>query len=260
MNLRVIKCPNCNANISLEESAQTCQCEYCGSRFVVEDGVIRVNIKNQYVDEARVREVELQQKQLDARLALLRQEREAYEIRRKNWTKWLIAILVIVALSFIGTGVADPQSKISDVMAGTFVVASIVGGIALVIMRPKAPEDAQKLISGSGSGTGSEHSQFSAGSANIQTGKMEYGDRSDENMYQSVYSEYKAPVSRRNRKVALFLCICFGFLGAHHFYCGRYGKGILYLLTLGLCYIGWIYDIIMIASGKYRDGDGLYVR
>lgn len=45
---------------------------------------------------------------------------------------------------------------------------------------------------------------------------------------------------------AFFLCLFLGFLGAHKFYEGKTGMGILYLLTLGLCCIGWIIDIIVI--------------
>ncbi len=50
----------------------------------------------------------------------------------------------------------------------------------------------------------------------------------------------------RNKWVALILCIFLGFVGAHKFYEGRIGAGILYLLTLGLFGIGWIIDIIVL--------------
>lgn len=38
------------------------------------------------------------------------------------------------------------------------------------------------------------------------------------------------------------LCVGLGFLGAHHFYLGHHGFGILYLLTFGLCGLGWVAD------------------
>lgn len=51
----------------------------------------------------------------------------------------------------------------------------------------------------------------------------------------------------RNKWVALALCILLGFFGAHKFYEGRIGMGILYLFTFGLFGIGWIVDIISLA-------------
>ena len=50
----------------------------------------------------------------------------------------------------------------------------------------------------------------------------------------------------RNKWVSLCLCIFLGWLGAHKFYEGKIGMGILYLLTCGLFGIGSIVDIIAI--------------
>ena len=49
-----------------------------------------------------------------------------------------------------------------------------------------------------------------------------------------------------NKWVALLLCICLGYFGAHKFYEGKIGQGILYLFTGGLCGIGVIIDFISI--------------
>lgn len=45
---------------------------------------------------------------------------------------------------------------------------------------------------------------------------------------------------------AFFLCLFLGFFGAHKFYEGKKGMGILYILTFGLFGIGWIIDLIAI--------------
>ncbi len=67
-------------------------------------------------------------------------------------------------------------------------------------------------------------------------------------------------VSRKNKIVALLLCIFFGVLGFHRFYVGKIGTGILYLFTFGLFGIGWLIDIILIAVGAFKDQFDLPLR
>lgn len=64
-------------------------------------------------------------------------------------------------------------------------------------------------------------------------------------------------VSGKNRIAAFIICFLFGYFGAHYFYVGRKGAGILYLLTVGIFGIGWIVDLVLIALGKFKDKDGL---
>ena len=50
----------------------------------------------------------------------------------------------------------------------------------------------------------------------------------------------------KNKWVAFFLCLFLGFFGAHKFYEGKVGMGILYIFTGGLFCIGWIIDTIVL--------------
>lgn len=52
------------------------------------------------------------------------------------------------------------------------------------------------------------------------------------------------PVKPRNKWVALVLCLFLGFFGAHKFYEGKIGMGVLYIFTGGLFGIGIIVDFI----------------
>ena len=58
---------------------------------------------------------------------------------------------------------------------------------------------------------------------------------------------------RKNKWVAFLLCLFLGYLGIHRFYVGKIGTGILWLLTGGLCGVGWIIDCIVIVCGGFRD-------
>jgi len=59
---------------------------------------------------------------------------------------------------------------------------------------------------------------------------------------------------------ALLLAIFAGFFGAHRFYVGKAGTGILYLLTFGFFGVGWILDILMVAVGSFTDKAGRFIK
>lgn len=72
-----------------------------------------------------------------------------------------------------------------------------------------------------------------------------------------------APVttdSPRSRGVALALAVPLGWCGAHRFYAGKVGTGLLMLCTGGGLGLWWLYDMILVASGEFRDSDGLHLR
>ena len=73
-------------------------------------------------------------------------------------------------------------------------------------------------------------------------------------------SSYVTNTSDKKKSTALILCICLGWFGAHYFYVGRWGRGFLYMFTVGLFMIGWIADIIKICLGSFTDNVGAPLR
>lgn len=68
-----------------------------------------------------------------------------------------------------------------------------------------------------------------------------------------------ANVSSKSRLIDLLLCIFLGAIGAHSFYEGKIGTGILYLFTVGLFGIGTLVDFIMIIVGSAKDKSGAQI-
>lgn len=67
---------------------------------------------------------------------------------------------------------------------------------------------------------------------------------------------YQGRPSPRSRGVALALGVALGWFGAHRFYAGRIGSGIAQLCTLGGLGLWTLYDLILIATGNFRDARG----
>ncbi len=64
-------------------------------------------------------------------------------------------------------------------------------------------------------------------------------------------------VSDKSRLGALLFCLFLGLLGAHRFYVGKIGTGILTILTFGGVFGVWpLVDFILIIIGSFRDKQG----
>ncbi|MDX1445983.1 TM2 domain-containing protein [Lishizhenia sp.] len=58
----------------------------------------------------------------------------------------------------------------------------------------------------------------------------------------------------------ILLAVLLGGFGVHRFYAGKIGTGILMLITLGGLGIWSLIDIILIATGNFKDKNGIPVK
>ncbi len=63
--------------------------------------------------------------------------------------------------------------------------------------------------------------------------------------------------SPKSRLYALLICIFFGWAGGHRYYVNKIGTGLLLLFTGGGFGMWWIFDLIMISIGAFKDKDNL---
>lgn len=67
-------------------------------------------------------------------------------------------------------------------------------------------------------------------------------------------------ISKRSRGVALGLCFFGGIFGLHRFYVDKPKTAIAMMLTFGGMGIWYLYDLVLIAAGEFRDSQELPVR
>lgn len=67
-------------------------------------------------------------------------------------------------------------------------------------------------------------------------------------------------VSDKNFLLTILFCFFLGSLGLHRFYVGRIGTGILMIITLGGLGLWTLIDLIVIATGNFKDQYGRKIK
>ncbi len=78
------------------------------------------------------------------------------------------------------------------------------------------------------------------------------------NKAMSAFDPAKSDAEGKSQVLALILCVLVGSLGIHRFYLGYTWQGVVQLLTLGLCGIWTLIDLIRIITGDLKPKNGDY--
>lgn len=109
MRILSLKCPECNANLSIEGERKQCFCQYCGTKIIIDDGATIHTYRT--VDEARIREAEMRENIRLRELMLEEKKMEAKEKAKKQKIKLSIA-LSIIGLLCTAIGIAGESESI----------------------------------------------------------------------------------------------------------------------------------------------------
>ena len=70
----------------------------------------------------------------------------------------------------------------------------------------------------------------------------------------------ESQISEKGFVPTILLCFFLGAFGAHRFYVGKIGTGILQILTLGGLGIWVLIDFIIIVTGSFKDKEELPIK
>jgi len=98
MRMYLLECPACSAKVEIEPDRKSCFCSYCGNKIHLDDGVKRVEITKDinyhttHTDEAKIRNIEAQERINDKKL-----QAELEEVKLKERSKLLETLKPILA-------------------------------------------------------------------------------------------------------------------------------------------------------------------
>lgn len=123
MDVNVIVCPNCGAKVRINPGSEYAICEYCDSQILVDDGHEKV----EYIDQARIKEAELESKKIDE----LRWEKEKELEELHKWQKIRNAWFIVIVALFCVVALFDNNVSTiaSRIMACVLLSGFIVWGI-----------------------------------------------------------------------------------------------------------------------------------
>ncbi len=105
MNVSKISCPNCGAELDIQE--RMAFCSYCGGKILIDDGNINVNHTYKKVDEARIKENE---RKREIRLKELENDQKD---KKRDVKIGLLGLGILIFIMFfsIGMGIYYEKSE-----------------------------------------------------------------------------------------------------------------------------------------------------
>lgn len=98
MKIISLKCPECGADIDIEEGHKQCFCKYCGTKILIDDGNSTYTYRK--VDEARIKEAEVDKAIRLKELEIEQEKNLQFEKTKELKTKITILLCTIAVISF----------------------------------------------------------------------------------------------------------------------------------------------------------------
>lgn len=98
MKIIDLKCPKCGGELHISEGRKDCFCEYCGSHLFLDECNSVTNIQV-FRDEAKLKELEMEEASLKAAEEKKRRKKEKIKKYIIMWAIWVTALLLCMIVS-----------------------------------------------------------------------------------------------------------------------------------------------------------------
>ena len=140
-----LKCPECGANLEIEEERKQCFCQYCGTKIMLDDG--SRTYTHVYIDKTREKELEFEERKLAIEL-----KREKANAKWKKFStgavivSFLLAVLTFVlvkndfdisfnfSIMLVASIIAVARVVKKESMLGIFFMSIIFSGACIMFM------------------------------------------------------------------------------------------------------------------------------
>ena len=132
-----IKCPECGANLPMEEGRKTMFCSYCGRQvMMVNENEYKYEVTHHYIDDAKIMRAETNRAEKEAEQAykLKALEIENRKDRRRQIGWWIVYgfIFSLIAVGVIGMSLADQYDSAGLVGLWGIAIALWIGLFAFI--------------------------------------------------------------------------------------------------------------------------------
>ena len=135
MKINKLYCPSCGAPLEFKDGRTKVYCEYCGSPISLDDESFNMSITNRIVDEARIKEVDLENRLLD----IAREEDAVYKRKEEEWKHYLLYWLLSMGGALFLRSVFTHSSFMLSLADNLLRIILLVGGVIVLAMKPKKP-------------------------------------------------------------------------------------------------------------------------